>query len=74
MVLAAKTSAQEITLPDAAAVFAGCICTIVRTGHASAVTITADEATLHNSADAIGDCVTVGCTGAAWYVISSTIA
>lgn len=73
MILAAKTSAQTLTLPTAAAALAGVICTFVRTGHASAMTIT-DGVLTHNSADAVGDCVTVGCTGAAWYVVSSTIA
>lgn len=73
MILAAKTSAQTLTLPAAGSTLAGVICTFVRTGNASAMTIT-DSVLTHNSADAIGDSVTVGCTGAAWYVVSSTVA
>ena len=73
MILASKGSAQTLTLPTASTALAGIICTIVRITNASAVTIT--DGTLSNAtADAIGDCVTVGCTGAAWYVVSSTVA
>lgn len=73
VVLAAKADgALTITLPAAAAGNAGTILTIVRVAHASAVTIT-DGTLTHNTADAIGDTVTVVSTGAAWYVASSTI-
>ena len=73
MILAAKGSAQTLTLPAAAVALAGVICTFVRTGHASAMTIT-DGVISIATADAIGDCVTMGCTGAAWYEVSSKIA
>jgi len=73
MILATNDSAATtLTLPDAAAGLAGVICTIIKTAGTDAVTVTDGTLTL-NSADAAGDCYTVGCTGAAWYEISSTI-
>jgi predicted RecA/RadA family phage recombinase len=74
MILATNDSAATtLTLPDAAAGLAGVICTIIKTAGTDAVTVTDGVLTL-DSADAAGDCYTVGCTGAAWYEISSTIA
>lgn len=73
VILAAKTSAQELTLPAATAALKGVVCTIVRTGNASKLTIKVGDNTLNDEAVAIGNVVSVVCTGAAWYVVSKTV-